>query len=82
MHRILAIAAAAALSVAVPFAIANAEDAKGGTPEANAPGAASNQEPGAATSNRTPQKHTATPENQVDRTKSGKTSDRSPHNKH
>lgn len=82
MHRILAIAAVAALSVAVPHAMANAAGAKGGTPEANAPGAASNQEPGTATSNRTPQKHTATPENQVDRTKSGKTSDRSPHNKH
>ncbi|HWK33146.1 MAG TPA: hypothetical protein VNR51_05650 [Hyphomicrobium sp.] len=82
MQKILAIAAAAALSMAVPYAIANAAETKGGTAEANAPGAASNQEPGTATSNRTPQKNTATPENQVDRTKSGKTSDRSPHNKH
>lgn len=43
-------------------------------------GAPSNQEPGTATSDRTPGKVTPTPETQVDRSKSGETSDRTPSN--
>lgn len=41
-------------------------------------GAPANQEPGAETSDRTPEKTTPTPETQVDRSKGGETSDRSP----
>lgn len=41
-------------------------------------GAASNQPPGAETSDRTPEKATPTPESQVDRSESGETSDRTP----
>jgi hypothetical protein len=41
-------------------------------------GAPSNQQPGAETSDRTPNKTTPTPETQVDRSKSGETSDRTP----
>ncbi|WP_072371423.1 hypothetical protein [Hyphomicrobium sp. NDB2Meth4] len=43
-------------------------------------GAPSNQMPGAETSDRTPQKDTTTPPTQVDTTKSGETSDRTPGN--
>lgn len=41
-------------------------------------GAASNQPPGAETSDRTPEKSTTTPDTQVDRSESGETSDRTP----
>lgn len=46
-------------------------------------GAPSNQQPGAETSDRTPEKSTTTPETQVDRSTGGETSDRTPekHNK-
>jgi len=43
-------------------------------------GAPSNQPPGAETSDRTPQKSTTTPQTQIDTTKSGETSDRTPGN--
>ena len=43
-------------------------------------GAASNQPPGAEISDRTPQKSTTTPRTQVDSTRSGETSDRTPGN--
>lgn len=43
-------------------------------------GAPSNQAPGNATSDRTPGKTTTTPEAQIDRSKSGETSDRTPKN--
>lgn len=81
MHKIIAISVAAMLSVAVPHAIAadNANDAsRNHSTAANATGAASNQAPGAETSDRTPEKTTPTPETQVDKTKSGETSDRTP----
>jgi hypothetical protein len=43
-------------------------------------GAPSDQQPGAPTSARTPNKTTPTPDTQVDRSKSGETSDRTPSN--
>ena len=68
--NIVAAAFTAALLVAAPQAFA-ADDAAGAT---------GNQPAGQPTSNRTPEKKTTTPQTQVDKTKQGETSDRTPSN--
>ncbi len=80
------IIAFAALSLAAGAALAgdksddagNGMKTEGSMNPTAAPGAASNQQPGAETSDRTPDKSTTTPETQVDRSTGGETSDRTP----
>ncbi len=90
MNKTIAIAAiAAGLSLAAPQVFAADEPMKpattdsattdsGTTGTGDGTGAASNQPAGTETSDRTPGKTTTTPETQVDKTKDGETSDRTP----
>lgn len=79
MHKTIAIAAVmAALSFTPVMAGETSTESK---MEPTASGAASDQAPGSETSDRTPDKATPTPDTQVDKTKEGDTSDRTPETK-
>jgi len=67
MKKLVALVAAAAAMALLPAGLAAEEKAQ--------------SKEGAPTSDRTPGKETTTPESQVDTTKSGETSDRTPKNK-
>lgn len=92
MNKVLITAFAAAAVLASTPVIAEDERYSGGTADGMktegamnptaGQGAPSNQQPGAETSDRTPDKATPTPETQVDRSKAGETSDRSPERHH
>jgi hypothetical protein len=81
MTKTIAIAALlAALSLAAPQGIAGdtTDTTKMESTGAAAKGAPSDQKSGTETSDRTPEAATPTPETQVDKTKEGDTSDRTP----